>query len=805
MVGSTNLDVALGLAESGFNVFPLIAGRKEPVLEEDWKVLATRDPVKIRAMWPEGKADRNVGIRTGVPLLDGYLVVIDIDVKDGKPGRRAIAELEARHGPMEPTLTFRTASGGEHRYFIVPFLVGSSNSKLGPGIDVRGVGGYVVGPGSTVGGKPYTLSNSHSIGVLSEVYAVLCGRPRERSALSRDEPLVEWDTDENIRAAAHWLATTAPQHGTYTVACRVRGWGISRDKCLELMMDHWPPAEAKGTEHVETRVNNAYTYAQDPPGIACAEVEFEPVEGVELRDDAREPADLWEHDSEPGDDLSGVVPDYVSRFAEDRAHRLGVSAGAMTAATVTALSSLVPAGNNLHLRQNSDSWSVKCIIWTAIIGDPGTAKSPAVNAAMAFPEALEKSWRTEFAKALGEFERTQLATSRSKKRPKDLPKEPEPLTPDVVLFPDDGSADATPTAAPKLRRKIVNDATTEAIGLVLHDGPAEAPVLVHSDELVGLIGGMDAYRVRGSKDKPFFLQAKEGKPYAIDRKSSGTLIVPSLAMSILGTIQDEKLSKIAPTLTDDGFLQRFALVIIRKTGRGADIPDNRSLDGSIARIAHALADLEPTDYRLSPEAACELDAINDFSEREGRRPDIASGLRTWLSKTPNEFGRYCLAFHLIEWASSLEPALGTPPAGLVSVTTANRARRYVEEFLYSHAQYVYGTVMAMGQDDGDVKWVAGYILCRELKTINAREIGRAYRSLRGAQKRPKLFSVMATLAQNDWVKLTNPVRGEWRVNKAVHSGRFEEIKRAETTRRLAVRAEITLEAERRRSAKEMRP
>jgi hypothetical protein len=64
---------------------------------------------------------------------------------------------------------------------------------------------------------------------------------------------------------------------------------------------------------------------------------------------------------------------------------------------------------------------------------------------------------------------------------------------------------------------------------------------------------------------------------------------------------------------------------------------------------------------------------------------------------------------------------------------------------------------------------------------------------------------MATLAQNDWVKLTNQVRGEWRVNRAVHNGRFEEIKRAETTRRLAVRAEITLEAERRRSAKEMRP
>jgi hypothetical protein len=316
---------------------------------------------------------------------------------------------------------------------------------------------------------------------------------------------------------------------------------------------------------------------------------------------------------------------------------------------------------------------------------------------------------------------------------------------------------------------------------------------------------MDVYRARGTKDRPFFLQAKEGKPFAIDRKSSGTLLVPSLAVSIIGTIQDEKLGKIAPTLTDDGFLQRFALVMIRKTGRGADIPDDRALDVSIPRVAHALSDLETGAYRLHPEAACELDAIHDFADTESRRSDISLGLRTWLSKTPNEFGRYCLAFHLIEWAASGAAAFDERPAALVSQNTAHRARRYVEEFLYSHALYVYGTVMAMSQDDNDVRWVAGYILCRDVQTINAREIGRAYRSLRGPQRRSKLFSVMNSLAIQDWVKMTNQVRGEWRVNPKVHDGRFSQIRDSETERRTAVRGEIAAEAERRRSAKGDRP
>ena len=42
--------------------------------------------------------------------------------------------------------------------------------------------------------------------------------------------------------------------------------------------EHWPPAEAKGEEHVAFRVDNAYRYGQNAPGIASAEAEFDAVE-----------------------------------------------------------------------------------------------------------------------------------------------------------------------------------------------------------------------------------------------------------------------------------------------------------------------------------------------------------------------------------------------------------------------------------------------------------------------------------------------------------------------------------------------
>jgi hypothetical protein len=60
---------------------------------------------------------------------------------------------------------------------------------------------------------------------------------------------------------------------------------------------------------------------------------------------------------------------------------------------------------------------------------------------------------------------------------------------------------------------------------------------------------------------------------------------------------------------------------------------------------------------------------------------------------------------------------------------------------------------------------------------------------------------MATLAMQDWVKTTNETRGEWKINPAVHDGRFADIKRDEIDRRAAVKAEIAKTVSQIRSAR----
>lgn len=135
---------AHGLAKRGIHVFPLVFRGKTPATQNGFKD-ATVDPAEIDRLWRD-RSTWNIGIATGA----SGLLVVDIDTKDGKGGQAAWDALIALHGPVE-TYTVQTWSGGFHYYFWAPDEpLGNTQSRLGSGIDTRGVGGYVVAPPSTV-------------------------------------------------------------------------------------------------------------------------------------------------------------------------------------------------------------------------------------------------------------------------------------------------------------------------------------------------------------------------------------------------------------------------------------------------------------------------------------------------------------------------------------------------------------------------------------------------------------------------------------------------------------------------------
>jgi hypothetical protein len=113
---------------------------------------ATTDLNTIR-QWAERWPDANWAIATGHELPGGgYLAVVDVDPRNG--GNDDLSELEAEAGRPPRGHVVRT--GGDGLHVFVTTARKTPCRKLAPGIDFKGVGGYVIAaPSKHVSGNPY--------------------------------------------------------------------------------------------------------------------------------------------------------------------------------------------------------------------------------------------------------------------------------------------------------------------------------------------------------------------------------------------------------------------------------------------------------------------------------------------------------------------------------------------------------------------------------------------------------------------------------------------------------------------------
>jgi hypothetical protein len=163
--GSVLLGSALAAAGREWHVFPCVPDGKRPALRGNWQDIATTSAEQIRDWW--ARAPYNIGISCG----PSRLAVIDLDLprpeltgEDGTlfplSGADMLSMLARQHRQRYPAGTYvvDTPSGGCHLYFTAPAdRVKNSAGSLGPLIDVRADGGYVVGAGSRIGGRPYAV------------------------------------------------------------------------------------------------------------------------------------------------------------------------------------------------------------------------------------------------------------------------------------------------------------------------------------------------------------------------------------------------------------------------------------------------------------------------------------------------------------------------------------------------------------------------------------------------------------------------------------------------------------------------
>lgn len=218
-------DHALRLAERGWPVFPLRPGAKTPALHGrdrcprtgacaeghlGWEQRASTDPEAIERCWSHNAY--NIGLATG----PANLVVVDLDVpKHGyvlpegwnmqglSTGADVLGQLAQRAGrPLPATCTVHTASGGAHLYFRAPREIELRNTAgvLGPLVDTRAHGGYVVAPGSNLPAGSYELADDREPAELPG-WLVQALVPKPRAVGSPPREIASADRSRYLRAA----------------------------------------------------------------------------------------------------------------------------------------------------------------------------------------------------------------------------------------------------------------------------------------------------------------------------------------------------------------------------------------------------------------------------------------------------------------------------------------------------------------------------------------------------------------------------------------------------------------------------
>ena len=236
---------------ASFFYFPLRAGSKEPLLPGDWRQHSTDDPAQVQAWYDAG---HNIGLDCG----KSDILVVDLDPGSVRP-------------ELPPTFERVTPRGGSHILFQGACTGAARKNVLGPHIDTRSTGGYIVWDGWTEDGA-YGASNGLA---LAPTPAWIC--EKLAAAETRTQALVtDLDTPANLARAKLWMGQAEPAEDDasgYAFACRCVDLGLSDDAALTLMEETgwlkrcgFPFPFDEQLEWMQRKLENAREYMQNEAG-----------------------------------------------------------------------------------------------------------------------------------------------------------------------------------------------------------------------------------------------------------------------------------------------------------------------------------------------------------------------------------------------------------------------------------------------------------------------------------------------------------------------------------------------------------
>jgi hypothetical protein len=596
-----NLTAALNTVAAGLPVFP--AGPDKRPLLIGWQEKASTDPEQIREWWcahPDALPAIFVG-RAG-------LVVIDCDRHPGgNDGIKAFNQLSANRGNLVDVPMTRTARGGAHLFFKQPKgePFGNGRGQLPDGIDVRGVGGFVIAPGAVlpdgkrwqaINGRPL-LADAFRAGTIPEIPQWLTDIIRP-NRLDEHPPtafpnILVTDGSRGPAYAAAALQGAAEELSAAPNGKRneilnatafhfgrmiVRGW-IDEKAVVDALLgacDANRYLREHGHRATMKTIESGIEAGKKEPHLDLPEREpsgggSNPVSGISgLSGTARVPRQSTDNEhqargrktetgtwEEPDwtllDDRRGELPDFPVEALPVSLHgwllRAARGAGVTPAHVAVPLlgiaSSLIGTARRVRACR---SWSEPLTMWVALIGFSGTGKTPGIDVTRRVLSLIERERKQEIAELQREHEtRAQKAKAEKKKWEKAVAEAVEAKLPTPPK-----PADATepgPFVAPRL---CLSDSTIERIAVLLEARPQGIAFV--ADELARLFLNMKRYS--NGQDNEFWLEAWNGKNFVVERQGRPPVVVDYLLVGVTGGFQPDKLAR-AFEGDDDGMYARF--------------------------------------------------------------------------------------------------------------------------------------------------------------------------------------------------------------------------------------------------------
>jgi len=428
------------------------------------------------------------------------------------------------------------------------------------------------------------------------------------------------------------------------------------------------------------------------------------------------------------------LPEPTGHYVEAAAGAIGCEPAFVALPLLSALAGAIGTSTRIEMKPD---WQEPAVVWTAIVGESGTHKSPALKAATRFADRQDareiRAFREEVTTYEAEQARYEADLKAWQRKPSGGPAPEKPV-------------------APVCRRFLIADVTIEALADRLADNPRG--VLIARDELAGWLDSFNQYKGGKGADSAAWLSIHNAGSLRVDRKSGDrkTTFIQSAAVSLAGGIQPPVFSRsLGTSHFQDGLAARLLVAMPSKMPRKwteRRIPNDTT--DAVARVFVRLwslesdidadGDLRPRDLSLTPEARALWIA---FYNRHGAELSALTGdLAAAWSKLEGYAARLALVCHLTDWAAGCTALPG--PVDQVAVESGIR----LTEWFKHETRRVYA-VLGEGDDERDRRELVDLIR-RRGGTITARELQQASRAYPMADAADEALTELAKSGRGDW-------------------------------------------------------